>query len=147
MLNLKTIQIPIYIFIISFISAYYLSGKAESATDDFGVILQVSEADPKVWNLALNIAENAPKTVDYPLKVSVIAFGPGLNMLKIDSKVANRLEKATANGVEFRACGMTMKKLKMKDDALYPSQRVQRVDGGVIEIMRLQRAGWAYIKP
>ena len=147
MLNLNYIKISIYLFLISFISAYYFSGNAVSATEHHGVVLQVSEADPIVWNLALNIAENAPKNVDYPLKVSVIAFGPGLKMLKMDSTVANRLERATANGVEFRACGMTMKKLKMKDEDLYPSHRIKRVDGGVIEIMRLQRAGWAYIKP
>ena len=68
-------------------------------------------------------------------------------MLKMDSKVANRLEKATSKGVRFRACGMTMKKMKMKDADLYPSDMITRVDGGVIEIMRLHRAGWAYIKP
>ena len=147
MQNLNYIKIPIYLFLISFISAYYFSGQAVSATGSHGVVLQVSEADPKVWNLALNIAENAPKNVDYPLKVSVIAFGPGLQMLKMDSKVANRLEKVAASGVEFRACGMTMKKLKMKDEDLYPNHRIQRVDGGVIEIMRLHRAGWTYIKP
>ena len=118
-----------------------------SAAERQGLVLQVSNNNPKVWNLVLNIAENAPKNVKYPLDVKVVAFGPGLKMLTMDSKVANRLEKATSKGVTFLACGMTMKKLKMKDEQLYPSSRIKRVDGGVIEIMRLQKAGWNYIKP
>jgi len=40
-----------------------------------------------------------------------------------------------------------MKKLKLMDDDLYPRTCIRRVDGGVIEIMRLQKAGWYYIKP
>lgn len=118
-----------------------------SASERQGLVLQVSDNDPKVWNLALNIAKNAPKNVKYPLDIKVVAFGPGLKMLTMDSKVANRLEKASSKGVTFLACGMTMKKLKMKDQHLYPSDNVKRVDGGVIEIMRLQKAGWTYIKP
>jgi intracellular sulfur oxidation DsrE/DsrF family protein len=118
-----------------------------SAAEREGLVLQVSENNPKVWNLVLNIAQNAAKKSRKPLDVRVVAFGPGLKMLTMDSKVANRLEKATGNGVTFLACGMTMKKLKMKDENLYPNSGIKRVDGGVIEIMRLQNAGWSYIRP
>ena len=118
-----------------------------SASQRQGLVLQVSENDPEVWNLVLNIAKSAPKNSQQPLDVKVVAFGPGLKMLTVDSKVANRLYTATNNGVTFLACGMTMNKLKMKDDQLYPSKHIKRVDGGVIEIMRLQKAGWTYIRP
>lgn len=118
-----------------------------SAAERQGLVLQVSENDPKVWHMVLNIAKNAPKNSEHPLDVKVVAFGPGLKMLAMDSKVANRLYTATNNGVTFLACGMTMKKLKMKEDDLYYSKHIKRVDGGVIEIMRLQNAGWKYIRP
>mgnify|MGYP001822409501 FL=1 len=118
-----------------------------SAAERQGLVLQVSENDPKVWHMVLNIAKNAPKNSDQPLDVKVVAFGPGLKMLAMDSRVANRLYTAINNGVTFLACGMTMKKLKMKDDELYDHDHIKRVDGGVIEIMRLQKAGWTYIRP
>ena len=118
-----------------------------SAAERQGLVLQVSENDPKVWNMVLNIANNAPKNSQQPLDVTVVAFGPGLKMLTMDSRVANRLYTAINNGVTFLACGMTMKKLKMKDDELYDHDHIKRVDGGVIEIMRLQKAGWTYIRP
>ena len=92
-----------------------------------GLLLQVSDGDPSKWNLALNIAKNAPKNSSEPLDVVVIAFGPGLKMLTKNSKVANRLEDATGSGVEFRACGMTMSKLKVKESDLYSSETVKRV--------------------
>lgn len=112
-----------------------------------GLLLQVSDGDPKKWNLALNIAKNAPQNSTEPLDVVIIAFGPGLKMLMKDSQVANRLKQATTNGVEFRACGMTMNKLRVKESDLYSSQQVKRVKGGVLEIMRLQSAGYTYVKP
>ena len=124
-----------------------LSTTSTMAAANEGLILQVSDSNPKSWNLALNIAKNAPTHFKQPLDIVVVAFGPGLKMLTLDSKVANRLETATNMGVKFRACGSTMKKLKLKDDDLFPSPLIQRVKGGVVEIMRLQKAGYAYVRP
>ncbi|MGD8526274.1 MAG: DsrE family protein [Thioalkalispiraceae bacterium] len=135
-----------YRWILAFI-CLSLCSVAGSVQAREGLILQVSDDNPQVWNMALNIAKNAPNHFREPLEIVVVAFGPGLKMLTMDSKVANRLEKATGRGVEFRACGMTMKKLKLKDSDLYPSSQVKRVNGGVIEIMRLQNAGYVYIRP
>ena len=146
MFNFNTQGYPSYRIWLAVI-CFFMLVASSSATNREGLVLQVSDNNPKTWNLVLNIARNAPKNVSHPLDITVVAFGPGLKMLTMNSKVANRLEKATANGVEFRACGMTMKKLKLKDDDLYPNKRIKRVDGGVIEIMRLQKAGWSYIKP
>ena len=146
MLNFSNQSNSCYRLLLAGICLFMLAANS-SAGERAGLVLQVSENNPKVWNLALNIAENAPRNVNHPLDVMIVAFGSGLEMLTFECKVANRLDKASAKGVEFRACGMTMKKRKMSDDDLYPSKRVKRVDGGVIEIMRLQKAGWSYIKP
>lgn len=125
----------------------FLFTMASTAQARQGLLLQVSDGDPAKWNLALNIAKNAPKNSSEPLDVVVIAFGPGLKMLTKNSKVANRLKDATGSGVEFRACGMTMSKLKLKESDLYSSEHVKRVKGGVLEIMRLQNAGFTYVRP
>ena len=81
------------------------------------------------------------------MAVTVVAFGPGLKMLTMESTVANRLEKLGDMGVVFAACGMTMKKLKITEKDLYPHKNVKRVRGAVMEIGRLQKAGWTYIRP
>lgn len=68
-------------------------------------------------------------------------------MLKFDSIVGNRLKTAADNGVSIRACGVTMKKMKLTNADLYPGAGIKVVPAGVIEIMRKQQAGWFHIRP
>jgi intracellular sulfur oxidation DsrE/DsrF family protein len=118
-----------------------------SAAERPGLVLQVNDNDPRIWSRALKFAESALKNSEQPMDVTVVVFGPGIHMLSSVSKVANQLYTATHDGVKFLVCGKTMKKLKMKDDELYYSKQIKRVDGGIFEIMLLQNAGWTYIKP
>jgi intracellular sulfur oxidation DsrE/DsrF family protein len=109
-------------------------------------VLQVSDNDPAKWNLALNNAENMQQALGKDkVKIEIVAYGPGLNMLKADSKVAPRLNAALDNNVELAACGTTMKKMKVTKADLVGGATV--VPGGVIEIMKRQSEGWAYIRP
>jgi len=118
---------------------------AETAKRD-RVVMQVSDNDPGKWNLALNNAHNlqqalGPKNVD----VEIVAYGPGINMFKAESVVGNRIGDATKAGVKFEACENTMHAMKLtKADML---DTVGFVPGGVIEIMRREQEGWAYIRP
>lgn len=111
-----------------------------------GVVIQVSENNPAVWNLALNNAKNVQQELGKDnVNIEIVAYGPGLNMLKLESEVGPRLKEAEAGGVAIRACGNTMKAQKLTEGDLHPSAKV--VKAGVIEIMDKQKEGWAYIKP
>ena len=110
------------------------------------VVIQVSDADPAKWNLALNNAENVQEALGKNnVMVEIVAYGPGLAMLKSDSKVADRLNGALDNNVGLLACGTTMKKAKLTVADLAGGVKV--VPGGVIHIMQRQREGWSYIRP
>jgi len=74
-----------------------------------------------------------------------VAYGPGLNMLKANSKVAGRVNGALDQSVDIVACGNTMKKMKVAKSDLIGGTRV--VEGGVIEISERQQQGWTYIRP
>ncbi len=110
------------------------------------VVIQVSDADPKKWNLALNNAKNvqvdlgADKT-----EVEIVAYGPGIGMLKADAEVANRIQDAVAAGVSVVACENTMKAQKLGRDDMHKS--VSYVAAGVVQLMRRQQQGYAYIRP
>lgn len=109
-------------------------------------VLQVSDNDPHKWNLALNNAQNMQQALGKDkVTIEIVAYGPGLNMLKADSKVAARLNAALDNSVELAACATTMKKMKITKSDLVGGATV--VPGGVIEIMKRQSEGWAYIRP
>ena len=53
------------------------------------VILQVSDNDTDKWKLALNNARNAQEDLGRDnVDIELVAYGPGLNMLKLGSAVS-----------------------------------------------------------
>jgi uncharacterized protein len=124
----------------------FAAGTAVHAADKKGVVIQMSDNDPAKWNLALNNAKNVQQELGKDnVNIEIVAYGPGINMLKFDSEAANRVTAAEKEGIAFRACGNTMKAMKLSDKDINPSAKV--VPAGVIEIMTKQEAGWSYIKP
>ena len=110
------------------------------------VVIQVSDNDPGKWNLALNNARNVQADLGMDnVDVEVVAYGPGLPMLRKESAVAQRIASASSQGVSVIACENTMKNTKVDRDQILPG--VSFVDAGVVHIMKRQREGWAYVRP
>ena len=110
------------------------------------VIFQVSDKDPAKWNLALNNARNVQQDLGADnVQIEIVAYGPGLEMLKAQSPVAARLAGALDSGVELLACENTMKNNKVDKADMYGG--IAYVQAGVTHIMKRQREGWAYIRP
>ena len=110
------------------------------------VVIQVSDGDQAKWNLALNNARNLQADLGANnVDVEIVAYGPGIGMLKLDSPVAGRIDEATAAGVKIVACEITMKGQKLaRADML---NAIGYVPAGVVELMSRQQQGWAYIRP
>ncbi|MDP1897114.1 MAG: DsrE family protein [Sulfurimicrobium sp.] len=110
------------------------------------VIFQVSAGDPKTWNLALNNAKNVQQELGAKnVDIEIVAYGPGIGMLKFDSAVANRIDEAVADGVKVVACENTMKVQKLAREDMLSSAAF--VPAGVVELMKKQKEGYAYIRP
>ena len=110
------------------------------------VIFQVSDNDPGKWQLALNNAQNVQKDLGKEnVEIEIVAYGPGLAMLKAESKVAGGLAGALDNNVGLIACENTMENTKEARDDMYGG--IAYVQAGVTHIMKRQREGWAYIRP
>ena len=110
------------------------------------VVLQVSDNDPAKWNLALNNAKNIQVDLGAAnVAVEIVAYGPGINMLKMDSAVGGRVDQALSDGVKVVACENTMRNAKLaKGDML---NKVGYVPSGVVELMQKQQQGWSYLRP
>lgn len=129
-------------------AAALISGCAPMAQkpEKASFIIQVSDNDPAKWSLALNNAKNVQQDLGADkTDIEIVAYGPGLNMLKFDSQVANRIQEAQTAGVKVVACGNTMKAQKVKEEDLVPGVGV--VKAGVLEIGEKQQKGWSYIRP
>lgn len=110
------------------------------------IVMQVSDGDAAKWNLALNVAGNAQKELGADkVDVKIVAFGPGVGMLKFDAVTANRVNAAIKSGVEVVACENTMSAQKLVKADMHPA--ISYVPAGVIEIMNRQNEGWAYVRP
>jgi hypothetical protein len=126
-------------------SVVHAQSPAQKA-DRYKVVLQVSDADPAKWNLALNNARNIQSDLGKGnVDVEIVAYGPGLGMLKAESKVADRLAQALDNNVGLMACENTMRNTKVQRADMYGG--ISYVDAGVVHIMKRQREGWAYVRP
>ena len=108
------------------------------------VIFQVSDNDPAKWNLALNNAKNVQKDLK-GAQIEIVAYGPGIGMLKADSEVANRVSEAADSGMKVVACGNTMKGQKLTKEDMNP--KIGYVQAGVVELMDRQMQGYTYIRP
>lgn len=119
---------------------------ADAAASKEKVVLQVSDADPAKWNLALNNAKNVQQIYEADnIDVEIVVYGPGIGMLKADSAVAKRVDESKHAGVNIVACQNTMKSNKLTEADMLPN--TSYVPSGVGELIKKQRAGYAYIRP
>ena len=110
------------------------------------VVFQVSDADPQKWNLALNNARNLQDDLGAEATdLEIVVYGPGIGMLKSDSPVAKRVADALKSGVKVVACENTMRNQKLGAPDMLPS--IGYVAAGVVELMKKQQQGYAYIRP
>jgi len=118
----------------------------QSAPQRAKVVIQVSDADQGKWNLALNNAKNIQTDLGAAnVDVEIVAYGPGIGMLKMDSPVSGRVDEATTAGVKVIACENTMKGQKLtRADML---NGIGYVPAGVVELISKQQQGWAYLRP
>jgi uncharacterized protein len=120
------------------------------------IAIQVDQNDPALMNLVLN---NVSNLVEYyngageQVQIEVVAYGPGLNMLRDDkSPVKDRLKRlkegSFPSSVAFSACGNTKKGMEKAEGhpvTIVPEATV--VPAGVVRLTELQEQGWSYIRP
>jgi intracellular sulfur oxidation DsrE/DsrF family protein len=110
------------------------------------VVIQVSDGDPKTWNQALNVIRNiqAERGRD-KVDIALVVFGNGVDMLKLESPLATRIDETLAAGSSVLMCRNTMDARKLTDKDMLP--KIGYVKAGVIEILDRQKQGWAVIRP
>jgi intracellular sulfur oxidation DsrE/DsrF family protein len=122
------------------------TGYATAATAKEKVVFQVSDNDAGKWNLALNNAKNVQDSFGADkVEVEIVVYGPGIGMLKADAPISDRVGTSIKSGVQIVACENTMTALKLTKADMNPA--ISYVPAGVVELMKRQKEGWAYIRP
>jgi intracellular sulfur oxidation DsrE/DsrF family protein len=145
-MHARTFTGALAVLALSCLAAAPLGAAAQVVPQRNRVVIQVSDGDPAKWNLALNNARNLQTDLGSDkVDIEIVAYGPGIGMLKLDSPVANRIGEAKEAGVKVMACENTMKAHKLaRADML---DGIGFVAAGVVEIMQKQQEGWAYLRP
>ena len=124
------------------------AGMGESKPAKERVLLQVSDADPKTWNQAMNVVGNLKRNYakrGVESEIQVVAFGMAIQMLKDDAVVANRVRETMKGGAQMVACENSMGVFKLTKDMMVDA--ISYSETGVIYIIEKQREGWAVIRP
>lgn len=118
------------------------------------IALHVNFDDAERMNYVLNNAENLHgyyRQRGKAVEIRVIAHGPGLHMLRVDtSPVKERIAAMVTaqEGLGFFACSNTRSRMaKAEGKTPQVIEQAVMVPSGVVELVELQRAGWAYLKP
>jgi len=118
---------------------------AQAPVKTHHVVFALTSGDIADWNLTLGNMRNllAGFGTD-PYEVELVAFGPGLSILKIGSSVAIDISALQAKHVTFMACENSMRMQKVTVADLLPN--IQPVPSGIVEVVTKQEKGWVYIK-
>ena len=122
------------------------SAESMAAQQKAKIVLQVSDNDPAKWNLALNNARNAQDDLGKDnIDIEIVVYGPGIHMLRMDATTATRVTQAIKSGISIVACENTMTAQKINKADMHDA--ISYVPAGVIQLMKRQQQGWAYIRP
>ncbi|WP_412774724.1 DsrE family protein [Nitrobacter sp.] len=113
------------------------------------VVLQLSDGDPKKQSLVLSVANNLIKAyAPDRIAIEVVAFGPGIDLLRTESASRVRVESLIAQGVRFDVCVNTLDTIERttgKRPAIIPSATPVQV--GVGHILSLTENGYTLVRP
>ena len=113
------------------------------------IALQLSDNDPKKQALVISVAYNLLKAYD-PDKVAieVVAFGPGIDMLRTENTNRKLVESLVAQGVRFNVCLNTVDTVERetgKRPEIIPAAVPVQV--GVGQILALTENGYTLVRP
>jgi intracellular sulfur oxidation DsrE/DsrF family protein len=113
------------------------------------IVLQLSDNDPKKEGLVLSVANNLIKAYDPDkIAVEVVAFGPGIDLLRTENANRTRVESLIAQGVKFDVCVNTLDTIERetgKRPAVIP--KAIPVQVGVGQILSLTENGYTLVRP
>ena len=119
---------------------------AQKSDKKYRVVFHVTENNPQKWNIVLNNAGNVQENLGRDnVIIEIVTHGPGIDMLKAESKVAPRLAQALDRNIGLLACEYTMRNAKVTKADMYGG--ISYVPSGVSHILQRQSEGWYYLRP
>jgi uncharacterized protein len=142
--------------IVALISMAAISGSRAADDKTHRVAIQIDQNDPQIMNLTLS---NVINLIEYyrdkneDVEVDIVAYGPGLQMLRADTspvqdRVKHLKDTVFPGKIQFSVCNNTKQAMeKAEGHAISILADATIVPSGVAHLMELQEQGWSYIRP
>ncbi len=111
------------------------------------IVFCINEGDDESIHHVLSSANNVLKFYGPEnVQMRIVAYYHGIRaVLKSEKEIAVRVDALMQYGVEFVACGNTMRTKGIKESDLIDDTEV--VTAGIVEMIERVKSGWTYIKP
>jgi hypothetical protein len=113
------------------------------------VVYQFNKADEAYQKSVLFSVGAMLRKYGDNIRIVVVGIGPGIHILAknpgrpVSETIKQRVSSLSQYGVEFHACGNTMKSLHWEEKDILPLATI--VEVGASDLMELQEQGYAYI--
>lgn len=116
---------------------------------DHKIVYQFNKADPGYHDHVIFSVGAVLRKYGDNVGIVVVCFAEGIHVLAkkplrpVSEEIQQRISSLHQYGVEFHACGNTLKALNWTAEDLVPFAKV--VEVGAADLMELQEQGYAYI--
>lgn len=113
------------------------------------VVYQFNKADETYQKAVLFSVGAMLRKYGDNIHIVVVGIGPGIHILAknpgrpVSDEIKQRVSSLAQYGVEFHACGNTMKSLHWEKKDIVPFATI--VEVGAADLMELQQKGYAYL--
>ena len=114
---------------------------------NYDLCLHIDSNDPAIGKLVMKNANNYCNGVSgEKFELVIVANGPAVQQFTVKNAELHEMAKPLMEkGVKIMLCNNALKDNKLNGEDIWPGTTV--VPAGLVEIVRLQREGFAYIKP
>jgi intracellular sulfur oxidation DsrE/DsrF family protein len=112
------------------------------------LVLQLSDSEQDKQALVISIAYNLLKAYDPDkIAIEIVAFGPGIDLLRAESPNRARVDSLIAQGVQFDICMNTVDTLEREGKHVNINPKAVKVQVGVARILALTEKGYTLVRP
>lgn len=113
------------------------------------IALQLSDSDQKKQRLVLSVASNLQKAYGQDkIAIEVVAFGPGIDLLRAESENRSLVDSLITQGVRFDVCGNTLDTIEHETGQRPKiNPHAIEVQVGVGQLLTLSEGGYTVIRP
>jgi intracellular sulfur oxidation DsrE/DsrF family protein len=112
------------------------------------LVMQLSDNAQDKQLLVLSVAYNLLKAYDPDkIAIEVVTFGPGIDLLRVESPNRARVDSLISQGVQFDICMNTVDTLEREGKHVDINPKAVKVQVGVGRILQLTEKGYTLVRP